>query len=150
MRLTTAQYLDILNKQERNKLREAPPQEPVDREADLHRQIIDFCNSQWPRWKYIHCRMDRETSIDVGAPDFIIFAPKSQTIALECKAKGNKLSLEQNIWIRELNLLNHTCHVVYNFDQFLAVVDLLKKTRRPSDERYEFEKVTGKSDAGLS
>lgn len=96
------------------------------READqpedkLHDKIIEYCNAQWPRWKYIHARMDRRSTIAVGCQDFTVFAP-GRVLCIECKRVGCKLDKDQMIWRKELEMLGHTVHVVTTFEGFEAVV----------------------------
>lgn len=93
----------------------------VDLEGKLHNQIAQWCDSQWPRWKYRHARMDKRTTEEEGVEDFTIFAPNGRTIHVECKAKGRKLSEEQTIWKHELARLGHEVHVVYSMEEFLNV-----------------------------
>ena len=31
-------------------------------ESKLHADIVKFCDSQWPRWKYIRARMDKKST----------------------------------------------------------------------------------------
>lgn len=107
---------------ERRKLQDAfKPQcgEAVEREIPLHNKIIKWLDSQHPRWKYIRARSDRESTIAVGAQDFTIFAPVGRTICIECKAKGGKLSTDQRIWRKEMEMLGHTVHTIWSFEEFL-------------------------------
>ncbi len=94
----------------------------VEPEARLHRQILDYCDAQWPRWKPIHSRMDRPTTTEKGVCDFIIAMPNGRTLYVECKRVGSKLTLEQAAWIYEMKLLNHTVHVVETMGEFLKLI----------------------------
>lgn len=107
---------------ERRKLQDAfKPQcgEAVEREIPLHNEIMKWLDSQYPRWRYIRARSDRESTIAVGAQDFTIFAPVGRTICIECKAKGGKLSTDQRTWHKEMEMLGHTVHTVWSFEEFL-------------------------------
>lgn len=135
---------------------------PSDQEADksnsapleipLHNQIIDHCNQQWPRWKYIHANPSKKSCIQVGAQDFTIFlppklwicetcsrvtrdkndyvdgccgtgyAPIPIVLCVECKAKNGKLDPDQVIWKKEMEMISHTVHTVWSFDQFLELL----------------------------
>lgn len=121
------QFREMTERVERNKLRApASPADPCQREtgADgLHAQIMKWCDSQWPRWKYIHSRTDKRSTVDLGAPDFVIFAP-SRCIVVEAKAKGGKLSREQLNWIAEMKQLGWTVNVVWNVEEFMRLVKL--------------------------
>lgn len=99
------------------------PQEGIDSESKLHESIIDYCNSQWPRWKFIRARMDKRSTIQTGAQDFTIFMPASRMICVECKRRDGKLSTDQHAWALEMQKLGHPVHVVRSFDEFLTLVD---------------------------
>lgn len=98
--------------------------QPADRETGeggLHEKITEYCNKQWPRWKYIHSRTDKRSRVEVGSHDFTIFMSKGRTLCVECKAKRGKLTVEQTIWRHEMATLGHTVHVAYSFEQFLEL-----------------------------
>ena len=101
-----------------------PPEPPVDREIKgLHLPIIDWCNAQWPRVKYIHARTDIPSGIAEGAQDFTLFLPGGRTLCIECKAKDGKLSDEQRIWAKEMDMQGHTVHIVRSMAEFIALVE---------------------------
>jgi len=102
-------------------VREAAPKNSVLVESHLHESIVAYCNSNWPRWKYIRARMDRESTIAVGAQDFTIFMPGGRVLCVECKAKGKKRSMEQLNWAKEMEMLGHQVHLIYSFDEFLSL-----------------------------
>ncbi len=95
---------------------------PVDRERDLHEEIIRWCDSQWPRVKFVHSRMDRPTGMESGIADFILFLPSGRTICVEAKAKGGKLSNEQMAWHKEMAMLGHHVLVVYSIEEFKILI----------------------------
>jgi hypothetical protein len=97
--------------------REAGKRDP---EKTLHDEIIAHCDKQWPRWKYIHSRMDKPSTIQEGCQDFTIFMP-GRVLCVECKRVGGKLSLEQNIWIAEMKQVGVTVHVIETFEEFLKL-----------------------------
>lgn len=84
----------------------------------LHAQIIRHCESQWPRWKFIHHRTDIPSGIEEGAPDFTIFLPGGKTCLIECKTRTGKLSEKQRNWAHEAAKLGHEVKVVFNMPQF--------------------------------
>ena len=84
----------------------------------LHQQIMDFCNSQWPRWKFIHSRTDQKSTVEIGSHDFTIFLPSGRWLLIECKAKHGKLSPGQRVWAYELAALGHVVYVVYSLGEF--------------------------------
>lgn len=92
------------------------------KESDLHDKIIQHCNSQWPRWKYIRARMDQRSTIQAGCQDFTIFMPCGGLLLVECKRKGGKLSEAQLSWCKELEMLSHTVHVIQSMEEFNALL----------------------------
>ena len=119
MRMTQAEV-------EAYQMRHAPKQNVAksgcDKESELHEQIVNHCNSQWPRWRFIHCRMDMKSTIALGAQDFTIFMPKGRTLCVECKKKDGKLDSNQIGWANEMNKNDHAVHVVRSFEEFLALL----------------------------
>lgn len=99
------------------------PSDAVERESKLHTDIIDWCNSQFPRWKFRHARLDRKTTEPLGIEDFTIFASDNRTFHFECKARGKKRTTEQLAWSFEMGRLGHVVHLVESMSQFLAVIN---------------------------
>ena len=99
-----------------------PAAAPPPLEKELHRQIMDHCDKQWPRWKYVHSRMDKPTGTGAGVSDFVIFLPCARILIVEVKRPGQKLSLAQHAWHAELAKLGHTVYVVHDLKEFLAAV----------------------------
>lgn len=99
-----------------------PPAERETGRGGLHEQIMQHCNSQWPRWKYIHSRTDQKSTVEVGSHDFTVFIPGGKTLCVECKAKGGKFSNEQLAWAHEMKALGHSVYGVYSLNQFLELV----------------------------
>lgn len=123
---STTDYLAMLSRtagKRRESLEKTEGAVAETRERDLHEAIIQYCNSQWPRWKFVHSRMDKRSTVDVGSHDFTIFLPKSRIICVECKTKTGKLSREQSGWEKEMEMLEHRVHVVRSFDEFLSLID---------------------------
>jgi hypothetical protein len=101
--------------------------EGIRNERKLHEAIIAHCDKQSPRWKYIHARMDKPSTIGLGAPDFVIFVPPNsemhrRVFCIECKRKGQKPTPEQLAWHKEMEMLGHRVHVVFSMEQFLEIV----------------------------
>ena len=99
---------------------------PVDREAKLHQDIMDWCDSQWPRWKFIHSRMDMKSTIGKGVNDFTVFGQFPLCILVECKKKDGKLDDDQRNWAHELKLLGWTVHVVRSIEEFKDIINTYK------------------------
>lgn len=95
---------------------------PVDRERKLHEDIMDWCDSQWPRWKYIHSRMDAKSTIQLGCQDFTIFGPHPICILVECKKKDGKIDPDQRNWIAEMKAIGWTVHVIRSMEEFKHIV----------------------------
>jgi hypothetical protein len=96
-------------------------------ERELHAEIMDYCDTQWPRWKYIHSRMDKATRNQLGVPDFAIYLPETRFMLVECKRPGEKLSMAQQGWITEVNKLKTTVHIVHDIREFLLAVETTMK-----------------------
>jgi hypothetical protein len=91
-------------------------------ESKLHGDIKIYCDNQWPRWKYVHSRMDRETTTNLGVPDFVIFMPKRRTVCIECKRPGKKLTTEQHTWAYEVEKLDAFYFTVHTMQEFLDAI----------------------------
>ncbi len=122
MGISTADYIRLLQRTQNLRPTLESVHKPVEREKDLHEQIMAYCHDQWPRWKTIHSRMDQASTTEVGAPDFIIFMPGGKTLIIEAKKKLGKCSAEQLGYHLELSLLGHKCHVIQSFERFLELV----------------------------
>ena len=92
-------------------------------EAPLHNEIAAWCNAQWPKWKFIHARMDRKATIGEGVHDFTIYAPAGRVLNIECKSRTGKLSEEQRDWSHELERNGHAVHVVRTMAEFLQLTN---------------------------
>ena len=95
---------------------------PVERESKLHDHIIDFCFEQWPRWKVVFARTDKKSTLPVGCHDMTIFASERRVFCFELKAKGNKPDKDQQVWHKELEMLGHHVHTIYDYATFLEIV----------------------------
>lgn len=107
--------------------------DPVEREADLHGQIQDECRRRG--WMAIHSRMDCRNTATVGTPDFIILTGKRYVLGLiyppavffiECKAKGQKPTVEQLSLHAMAEKLGHEVHVVFSLAEFMEITKGLK------------------------
>ncbi|HZV35510.1 MAG TPA: hypothetical protein VFB72_13130 [Verrucomicrobiae bacterium] len=122
MPITPQQFQDMQARVNRNPLREPEVKSPPATERILHDRIMEFCDSQWPRWKFIHARMDMRSTIAVGAPDFTIFVPGGKVVCVECKRKGQKPTVQQSAWRMEMNKLGHDIKLITSMDEFMDVV----------------------------
>jgi hypothetical protein len=97
------------------------------KESELHAKIREYCKDQWPRWKFIECRMDKRSTIAVGAQDFTIFRPDGKVLCVECKRRGQKLSQEQKAWKKEMEMLEHHVFVIHGWEGFIFATNLLEE-----------------------
>lgn len=95
-----------------------------ERESNLHKKIMAHCNAQYPRWKYVHSATHKKSTVDIGVADFVIALPNGKTIYVEVKTKTGKLSTEQQGWIKEMSMLDHTVFVCRSMEDFLNIVPL--------------------------
>jgi hypothetical protein len=102
---------------------------PQPAEADLHQAILDYCARE--RWYALHSRMDKPTTLNVAAPDFVLFLPAGRTLLIECKRPESKLRPDQlatKVWLEQLG---HTVHVVHTETEFHAAIRSI--TSQPSN-----------------
>ncbi len=92
----------------------------VDREADLHDEILDDCRRRG--WHAIHSRMDLPTTTGVGDPDFVIMADLGKVYFIECKSKTGKVTPAQAALQAQAMRLGHTVHVIRNMREYIEVV----------------------------
>ena len=96
-----------------------PMSKAVERELDLHNEIIAFCNKQWPKWKYVHADPTRRSCIAKGWPDFTILVPGNRVLIGECKDKDGKLSVDQRNCHHEIQMLDIDVKIWRSMDDFL-------------------------------
>ena len=120
--ITEFQYQQMLARMNRGR-REAPPtailpEDSVSKEvADLHMPIIDWCRKQNPAVPYIHARTDQQSTISIGAPDFVLFY-RGRVILIECKTRTGKLKPAQLAWKLLANMQLHEFHVIRSMSEF--------------------------------
>ena len=86
----------------------------VQRESDLHDDIERHCREKG--YLYIHSRMDRESTIQVGHPDWTIFMPDHKACFIECKKRGAKATTGQLSKIAHARKLGFVAEIVDNFE----------------------------------
>ena len=96
--------------------------EPVEREAELHHAILDWCAARG--LVALHGSMAHRTRRTLGEPDFVILAPHGRVVLVECKLPGRKLSAEQNALARRAQLLGHVVHVARDMDEFEKILNM--------------------------
>lgn len=85
-------------------------------ESMLHDKITQHCKMKG--WYFVHSRMDRAATNQIGVPDFII-ATRTGTLWIEAKRKGAKPRPEQLAANHWLKTLGHKAHFVWSFEEFL-------------------------------
>lgn len=90
----------------------------------VQRAIMDWCDSQWPAWAYDFPRTDLKSTLPLGRHDATVWGPFPKCFLIETKAKHRKLSSDQRIWIKKLEMLGWKVHVIYSLDEFKKVVGL--------------------------
>lgn len=98
----------------------APTGEGVEKEADLHDQIYDFCRSKG--WIALHSAMSERTTRNLGEWDYTILGNAGRVWFIEAKSASGKLRLEQQAMIAHAASLDHKVHVVRSMDDFRNVV----------------------------
>jgi hypothetical protein len=96
-----------------------PSPEAVEKEADLHYQIMDFCRDRG--WQFLHGSMSERTHRTLGEPDFTILASMGRKFLVECKSRTGKLSQKQREFIHQATRNGHVIHVVDCMDEFLKI-----------------------------
>lgn len=126
-RFTPAQFADWCRRRDKSlskcqfpELFKDEPGEGVERESDLHEQIIDYCKSKG--WIVLRSNPARPTGRQSGEPDFDIAAEGGRRYWVECKSSQGKLSIEQQSFIAHAKRLGHDVRVVRTFPQFLDLL----------------------------
>lgn len=89
-------------------------EEAAEREADLYRPIIEWCEARG--YSVFHDRSRKANR--PGFLDFVIALPCGKVAWVECKTGKGRLRPEQKTEIMKLNFLNHRVFVVRSFKQF--------------------------------
>lgn len=116
-RMTHAEWLAY--EARRNKI--AVNSDGVDKESDLHDEVISFCRTKG--WLCFHSRMDKRPTNAVGTPDFILARSDGSTIYVECKRRGAKCSPAQNAMLAWLRQNGQKAFVVSSMTEFLSICD---------------------------
>lgn len=120
MRMTLTEFMQAQAAIDARRLGHAPEPE---RESELHRDIVEFCQRQYPPWLCFHGSMAHRAFRTPGEPDFILMADGGRTFFVEAKTRTGKLSMEQLGVQLQASRLGHTVHVVRSLDEFRKVVE---------------------------
>ena len=104
--------------------------EGVKIERELHDDVQSELRHR--RWYFVHSRMDRKTTTQLGVVDFIIAIPGGKTLWLELKRKNGKLSQEQNITRHILKSSGHWHEVAFSMTDVLRILDDQERTNHES------------------
>ena len=119
--ITQAEYLAMQARLRiHEKVAELADADACDREAELHRQILDECRRR--EWLVIHSRMDRAATVALGTPDMAIFRHGGKCLFVECKRASAKLTIEQQAFRAWAEKLHHQYFLVRSFERFLEIV----------------------------
>ncbi len=123
---------DLMAYESRNapKHRQGEPLVGCEDEAELHEQIIDYCNSQWPKWKVIRARMDKKSTLGKGVHDMTVFYPGG-VLCVEAKTRTGKVSEDQRDWNFDMMRIGHSVCVIKSFEEFLNLVANQTTTKQP-------------------
>lgn len=128
MIITHADYIAMQTRL--SKTKQPPPSKSgVEREAELHAQIMDECRRRG--WLFFHGAMCERSHRTEGEPDFLIFGTHGtnegtwhpQSWLIECKTRTGKLTPAQQAVAAHAASLGHTVHVVRSFEEFLNVIN---------------------------
>lgn len=118
MGITQIDYIRMLERVSKKPARSA---EPVERESDLHQEILDECRSRG--WIALHGSMADPTRRTIGEPDFTIIASNGRVLFVECKSRTGKYRTEQRALHLLASTLGHTVHVVRSVAEFVAIAN---------------------------
>lgn len=143
-KISQAQYLEMTARLDRNSGRVVLSQfTPCEKEVGaggLHEQIEVECRQRM--WPIVHSRTDMRATTIPGTPDFIIAAGGGRVLWVEAKAKGGKQTTEQRGFEIMLTRNGHAYHLVYSFQEFLAIADNhVGKEEKKHDEKHMETKI---------
>lgn len=125
MPVSTFQYGEMLARLENSTRSRNHPSvrgDAVERESDLHDEIIKFCRVQPQPWVCLHSRMDQRATNNLGTTDFIIVTHTGKVWFIEAKRKGGKLRPAQNAMLAWLTKNGANAAVVFSKDEFKSLV----------------------------
>ncbi len=106
------------------------------KENKLQHSVISWMGFNYPEALYTHVPNEGKRSrweqylikylgVKAGVPDLLVFDPNKEFngLAIEFKIKYNKPTEKQKMWLDLLKTKKWSCHVVYNFDDAVAIID---------------------------
>lgn len=91
-------------------------------EIALHMEIIKECRRRG--WLYVYSNPSRKATNQLGTPDFIILAPRADTLFIECKTRTGTLTKEQKEFKRRALAAGHKFFVVRSMKRFQEILNL--------------------------
>lgn len=119
-KMITPSQFSVMQARCAKRVPEAADSNAVEREADLHQQILDECARRG--WMVMHSRMDMPSTLQAGVPDFVIMRGDGKCLMIEAKSRTGKLSIAQIGMAAWAKKLGHEIHVVRSFERFLEIV----------------------------
>ena len=127
--ITTEQFNIMEVRNEANKLKgpaadtvkQSVPDDAVELEKDLHRDIFDYCRNK--KWIVLHGAMSERTHRTPGEFDFVIIADGGRVFLIECKTRKGKLSHAQLAMKVHAEWLGHKPAVVRSMTEFLEAIN---------------------------
>lgn len=94
------------------------------RERDLHDEIEARCRAEG--WAYVHSRMDKRSTNNVGTPDFILLrsdmTATPECLLIECKRPGQKQTVAQLKWAAWAKKNGWIVHLVHSVEEWEALL----------------------------
>ena len=120
MRWTREQFEEYIVKRSKWSMDALDPTKPdPGKEARLQKKCEKWLKSHG--YPYFHDRSRKRNK--AGLPDLICFLPEGRTVIIELKAKGGRLSKEQQHTIRMLKYLKHEVYEVRSYKRFLQIME---------------------------
>lgn len=125
--ITPSQAVEIQARLDRNRKQQPIPapeteKQGEDRESKVRAEILAFCAKQWPVWLVKSSRPDQRSTVAVGCHDLTIWAPGNRTLAIELKSKTGKKSPAQQVWAKQMQMLDATVHECRSFADFESIL----------------------------
>ena len=98
--------------------------DPVDRESDLHYEIMEDCKHKG--WLALHGSMAHRTRRPPGEFDLIVICEYPRILLVECKTKTGKLSPEQQAIFAHVRCLGWEPHIVRSMDDWQVLIERTK------------------------
>ncbi len=119
-RMSQSEYVAFLARSQHHEKADASGAVPVEEESTLHDQILDECKKRG--WLAFHGSMAHRTFRTPGEPDFIIMLNRGRWLAVECKDREGKVTVDQAGVIAWAAKLGHQIHVTKSLEEFLKLI----------------------------